>query len=554
MIFFTNLDLFSIGIAMAATGTLGFVVFNNDRKSITNKIFLWFCIISIFWSIFNYFSYKSRDADIILFSLRLEIFFAVWWVVSLFFLLLVFPKQKLEIPGIVKYILPAAAVVSIINLTPLVFIRVSGYRLDGTVGQVANGPGIFLFGAFVISLITTSFIILYRKMVVAKNNEKKQLRSIFVGMLMTFSLLILFNFIFPAFFDNPAYIIFGAIFIFPFIIFTSYAIFKQHLLNIKVISTEILVFVLSIVTFFEVIIAKDLITIILRISVFLLVLSFGILLMRSVRKEVEQREQLEILTKQLEAANEQLKILDQARSEFITIASHQLRTPPATIKWYLASILDGDYGNMDATVKEQLRKTMSTNNSMISLIDDLLNVSRIERGKMEFIFQPTDLNEITQVTVDQLLPQSKMKKLELVYQKPAQALPVITADKEKLRQVINNLIDNAIKYTQKGKILVEVGQTKKDLFFKVTDSGRGVAPNQLAHIFEKFDRGKSPVRNSVGLGLGLYVAKVIIEYHKGKIWVESTGEGKGSTFNFTVPIKANLDNTVFDLTKTQKPA
>jgi len=108
MIFFTNLDLFSIGIAMAATGTLGFVVFNNDRKSITNKIFLWFCIISIFWSIFNYFSYKSRDADIILFSLRLEIFFAVWWVVSLFFLLLVFPKQKLEIPGIVKYILPKA--------------------------------------------------------------------------------------------------------------------------------------------------------------------------------------------------------------------------------------------------------------------------------------------------------------------------------------------------------------------------------------------------------------------------------------------------------------
>ncbi len=245
--------------------------------------------------------------------------------------------------------------------------------------------------------------------------------------------------------------------------------------------------------------------------------------------------------------------MDQARSEFITIASHQLRTPPATIKWYLAAILSGDYGKFDEDVRLQLRKTMSTNNSMIALIDDMLNVSRIERGKMEFIFQPTDLAEITQITIDQLLPQAEQKKLEIVWQKPKTALPVFTADKEKLRQVINNLIDNAIKYTQAGKIQVEVGLNKKELFFKVTDSGRGVAKNQIDHIFEKFDRGKSPARSSTGLGLGLYVAKVIVEQHKGKIWVESKGEGKGSTFIFTIPLGTKLENSEFDLTKTQKP-
>jgi len=425
--------------------------------------------------------------------------------------------------------------------------------IDGNAVPIV-GILIPVFSGTLVLFFVTSVVLVIRKFFQSKGLIKRQWFSIGGGLLVSYILLICLVFLRVIIFNNTFFVPYSPLFLLFIFIGAAYAILRHQLFNVKIIATEILIFILLLASFIQVIISESTLTLGLGIAVIIFILIAGTLLIRSVLKEVEQRQQLQVLTEKLAAANEQLKILDQARSEFITIASHQLRTPPATIKWYLASILDGDYGNMDATVKEQLRKTMSTNNSMISLIDDLLNVSRIERGKMEFIFQPTDLNEITQVTVDQLLPQSKMKKLELVYQKPAQALPVITADKEKLRQVINNLIDNAIKYTQKGKILVEVGQTKKDLFFKVTDSGRGVAPNQLAHIFEKFDRGKSPVRNSVGLGLGLYVAKVIIEYHKGKIWVESTGEGKGSTFNFTVPIKANLDNTVFDLTKTQKPA
>ena len=259
-----------------------------------------------------------------------------------------------------------------------------------------------------------------------------------------------------------------------------------------------------------------------------------------------------LIYQQLEKTNEQLKILDQARSEFITIASHQLRTPPATIKWYLASILGGDFGKPSPEIAEQLTKVQFTNNSLIDLVDDLLNASRIERGKMEFSFGPVDLQNLTQITVDQLLPQAIMKKLKLIFIKPMEPLPQITADKEKLRQVINNMIDNAIKYTQKGEVKVTISQTATDLVLKVTDTGKGVAPDQLSHIFEKFDRGKDSVRHATGLGLGLYVAKVVIEQHKGKIWVESPGEGTGSTFIFSLPIKNDLKNDVFDLTKTQE--
>lgn len=259
-----------------------------------------------------------------------------------------------------------------------------------------------------------------------------------------------------------------------------------------------------------------------------------------------------LLYEQLQHANEQLKILDQARSEFITIASHQLRTPPATIKWYLAAIIGGDFGALPKEAAEQLRKAQWTNESLIALIDDLLNVSRIERGKLEFIFEPVDLLGITKVTVDQLRPQAEIKKLRLTFNEPQVELPKITADKEKLRQVINNFIDNAIKYTKEGEITVELSQQHDSVTLRVTDTGKGVKPEQRESIFEKFDRGKDAVQHATGLGLGLYVAKVIIAQHNGKIWVESEGEGKGSTFAFSLPIHTELKESVFDLTKTQK--
>lgn len=255
------------------------------------------------------------------------------------------------------------------------------------------------------------------------------------------------------------------------------------------------------------------------------------------------------LYEQLRDANERLKVLDRARSEFITIASHQLRTPPATIKWYLASIISGDFGELPEKVKEQLQKTEWTNNGLIATIDDLLNVSRIERGKMEFNFNPTDILALTQGMVEQLTPQAINKKLKLVFNKPTFDIPKILADKEKLGQVINNLIDNAIKYTREGIITVNLECDHDNIMLKVTDTGRGVKLGMLESVFDKFDRGKEMPKNSTGLGLGLYVAKVIIGQHNGKIWAESEGEGKGSTFIFTIPIKNNLVKSEFDLTK-----
>jgi len=259
-----------------------------------------------------------------------------------------------------------------------------------------------------------------------------------------------------------------------------------------------------------------------------------------------------LLYQKLEVSNKQLLDLDRARAEFISIASHQLRTPPATIKWYLAAVMAGDYGKMQPKMHQAVERAQITNDALIGLIDDMLNASRIERGKMEFIFEPSDFEQLVAQATMQLQPQATMRMLKLVYRKPSSNLPKILADKEKLSQVANNLIDNAIKYSKAGTVTVSIKQEKGDLVLRVKDQGRGLAQNELTGIFEKYGRGKDSQRQASGLGLGLYVAKVVTEHHKGRIWAESEGLGKGSTFVVSLPIKTDLKAETFDLVEAQK--
>jgi signal transduction histidine kinase len=539
-----NFDLLSVGIAIAAIGMLGFLTYFNDRKKITSQIFLGMSLSAILWSVFNYLSYQFQDATVVLWLLRLAIFNAVWFSYYIFWFFYTFPTESVGYKKIhEKIIFPAAIAVSILNLTPLVFNSVSSFSEDGRVSSVKNGPAIILFGLAIIFLIFFGASLLEKKRKSAAEEEKKQITLVLWGIIVTSALLIIFNYIFPAILNNPRFVPLGAVFLFPFVAFTAYAIFRHKLFDVKIIATEILTFLLSLGMLFDILVTTTTLGRIVRFIIFILVVIIGILLISSVRREVKQREQLEILSKELGDANEKLKALDQARAEFITIASHQLRTPPTTIKWYLSAILNGDYGRTPAKILAQLAKIQTTNNHLISLIEDMLNVSRIERGKMEFLFEPTDPEQLAKFCCEQLLPLAKGKNLKLTYHPPKKRLPKIMADKEKLRQVMNNLIDNAIKYTPKGKVDVSLLLEDSQIKFQVKDTGKGVDPEERESIFQKYTRGKESVRQSAGLGLGLYVAKIIIDQHKGKLWVESPGAGKGSVFGFTIPVDNGLKQT-----------
>ena len=182
---------------------------------------------------------------------------------------------------------------------------------------------------------------------------------------------------------------------------------------------------------------------------------FSFLLIRSVLHEVRQREEISKLAEDLRVANAELKKLDQMKSEFVSLASHQLRAPLTAIKGYISLIQEGSYGQVSNVLKDALRKIYISNETLINLVGDFLNLSRIESGKMKYMFEPMQMEEIVQGVFEEFKEVVKEKKLELRYENQDKPLAKAMLDKDKFKQVIMNLIDNAIKYTMKGKI--EVG-------------------------------------------------------------------------------------------------
>ncbi|MGB2762368.1 MAG: ATP-binding protein [Minisyncoccales bacterium] len=231
------------------------------------------------------------------------------------------------------------------------------------------------------------------------------------------------------------------------------------------------------------------------------------------------------------------KMIENLKTEFVSISAHQLRTPLSAVKWTLRMLLDGDLGAVTEKQKEFLEKTYKSNERMITLINDLLNVTRIEEGRYIFKVFLFDIQEICETVVDSFQEMAKQKNIKLVFQQPKEKLPKIKLDKEKITLAIQNLIENALRYTpSKGEVTISLRSANMKIELCIKDTGIGIPNDQLDRVFSKFFRGANVLRiNTEGTGLGLYIAKNIIEAHKGRIWFQSE-ERKGSTFCFSLPI------------------
>jgi signal transduction histidine kinase len=252
-------------------------------------------------------------------------------------------------------------------------------------------------------------------------------------------------------------------------------------------------------------------------------------------------------TRELRVANYQLKKLDEAKSEFISIASHQLRTPLTVIKGYSSMMIEGSFGVVPDPIMSNIKKIYESNQRLITLVEDLLNISRIESGRLQFNFEVCQLEEMVGSVVEELKVNADNKNLFLVYDRPVDTLAAVKVDKSKLRQVLINLIDNGIKYTSVGGLTVKVVQDGRLLRFTVTDTGIGIAAEDMPYLFKKFSRGEGiSVVHTEGTGLGLYVGKMMIEEQHGHIWVQSAGNGKGSVFGFELPIAEDVPDVVVE--------
>jgi signal transduction histidine kinase len=230
------------------------------------------------------------------------------------------------------------------------------------------------------------------------------------------------------------------------------------------------------------------------------------------------------------------KTIDRAKTEFVSLASHQLRTPISAINWYTEMLLDQDVGKLNKKQKDYLREVYHSSKRMSNLVGSLLNISRIELGIFAIEPKPTDIIKISKSIIEEISHEAEKRK-QKISENYDKNIGLINVDENLMRIIIQNLVTNSVRYTSDGgKINISIRKEPKSLLVTVEDSGCGIPKAQQDRVFEKFFRADNVrEKETDGIGLGLYMVKQIVEKSGGKIWFESQ-EGKGTTFFVSIPL------------------
>jgi signal transduction histidine kinase len=231
------------------------------------------------------------------------------------------------------------------------------------------------------------------------------------------------------------------------------------------------------------------------------------------------------------------KLIERTKSEFVSLAAHQLRTPLSAVKWIFTMLLDEELGKLTEEQKDFLKDGYVSNQRMINLVNDLLNVARIEEGRYIYNLALIDAEKLIAPVINSYKSFYKERNINFAFRKYPSKMPKVFVDVDKVRIVLENILENALSYTSpKGAVTVSLKYSKKEIEVSVKDTGMGIPESQQKNIFKKFFRAFNVVRKETdGTGLGLFISKNIIEAHHGRIWFESE-ENKGSAFHFTIPV------------------
>jgi len=521
------------GIVAFALLALGVLVYISDRKSLNNRLFLTLSLFTVFWIVAVLLVVWLTDYEMKTLASR-----SVFGIASLITFCIYHFSYHFPIKNNFKERLPlvlfsSLAMFAASTFTPWVVVVVekSAAGFDKNV----YGSGYYVFAVYFAAFVALSFYTLYSKMRSLGEMEAVQTKFILFGITVASVLAFTTNAILPRLTNSLYVTLFGPSMTLFFLAPTAYAVLRHHVFNLKVIGSEFLTFIIWAFILLRVLISNNLEEFLGNILLLIAVGFFGALLIRSVIKEVNQRERVEKLASDLESANKKLEGLDTARREFLSFASHQLKTPMTIIKGYATLASDPNYLNSPDKMKQIVGKINESTDQMYRLISNFLDARAIEEGKITYIFKPMDIVKLTSSLVEEFKPYAARKGLQLALDC---ALPSLTvnADETKFRQVIQNLIDNAIKYTEKGWVKVSLEKSNSHLLITVTDSGRGISSDVKDLLFGEFVRDKGAALKTQGTGLGLYIAREIVKAHQGEVWVESEGEGKGSKFIVKLPL------------------
>lgn len=266
------------------------------------------------------------------------------------------------------------------------------------------------------------------------------------------------------------------------------------------------------------------------------------------RFNITLKEEVERATDKLRSANRRLLELDKLKDEFVSLASHELRTPMVSIRNYIWMVLNGKGGKVNPKQREYLRRAYDSTSRLSRLVNSMLNLSRIESGRVILTVEQADIRSVIRDVITEIGIRADKMGIKLVLRQKVESvktgepvqLPAVLIDIDKIKEVLVNLIGNSLKFTPSGgSITVALAVDNEQVLVSITDTGVGLEEDQMPKLFKKFSMLRESYSTNAtmaqGTGLGLYISKSIIELHRGKIWVESKGRGKGSTFFFTIP-------------------
>lgn len=327
------------------------------------------------------------------------------------------------------------------------------------------------------------------------------------------------------------------------VLILAYAMFRHNLFELRVIAMKLFSTLVIVAAGFQIFLVDTMPLRFVNAVIFMIIVVLGTLVTRNVKEEIENREKGERLARYLANANARLRELDKQKTEFVSVASHQLRSPIAAIVGYTSNLVEGTYGEVPEKLQQPLMRVLESGKRISFIVDDFLNVSRIEQGRMSYTMEPHNVGDIVAQSIAELKILADQKHISLELLEPPEPI-VVVGDEGKLKQIFSNLIDNALKYTEQGSIRVEIRKQEqgKRALVAISDTGIGIAGEEVEKLFHKFNRASNAnTANVHGTGLGLYIAKEIMKAHRGWIHVDSKGIGQGSTFTVDLPLASETE-------------
>lgn len=575
---------------------IGLIVYLNNRRDSAGKVVALISISVGFWILSAFLSDITKNHLYSLFLNRFIFVAIIFFVSALLYLPFIFPIRS-KLANLLKiFLIIFSSVFAFITL--FTSLMVADIQFESWGSNIIYGKIFYLFAIYtVVALIIMliKFIIGYVR--IKDVNERSKIRLFFTGLVLVTVINIIVQVVIRNIVGSDEFYRFGNYSAIIFVGYTAYAIIKHQLFNIKVILTEVGVALVNIAILEQIFLPRTSWQIYVNIILFLIVAYGSYILIKSVIREIKFRKELQELSEQLAHANSHLKELDKMKTEFVSLASHELLTPVSAIEGYLSMLLDEKMAKIDdPKALKYMNNVYTSAKRLARLIADMLNISRIEEGRLSVEKKDVNLSDIIKQVIDEIKFKAQERKQKIVFEGESETsseIPrgvhpeyprrarddkyVTYGDADKIKEVVINLIGNSIKYSKDpGVITVRIEKAPttwvaekwqkieadiKDrplddqeaiksavdphfrdfvgndqLMIAIKDTGIGIPKDELPRLFKKFHRvGDYTTAESQGSGLGLYISRALVELHHGRIWADSEGPSKGSIFTFTLP-------------------